>query len=292
MSKNYYDILGIKKTATPKEIKKAYRTLAMKYHPDTNPDDTTAEAKFKEINKANVVLSDPVKKQNYDILGTADGQSRTTYPYSGNPGSFEHIFRDFGGMDEFLRQFHGMGNPRGAKNADLFSEMHITLHDAFTGKTVPFEITMPDGSAKHLRVNIPAGVETGTRLKMAGKGTQQNTGLPPGDLYINIRVKEHVNFKRIGADLFFSKDISIIDASLGQTFEIPTIDGTNVKVTIPSGTQPNQKIRLKKKGMPIIGRSARGDCYIIISVIIPTNLTEKQKDILRQFDEESKNNTN
>lgn len=150
---------------------------------------------------------------------------------------------------------------------------------------------MPDGSTKNLRVNIPAGVENGTRLKLNEKGTQQNTNLPPGNLYINISIEEHVDFKRIGADLFLTKNISIVDASLGKKIEVPTIDGSNVKVDIPSGTQPNQKIRLKKKGMPILGSGARGDCYIIISVTVPTNLTDKQTELLKQFDAESLNAT-
>ena len=297
MAKNYYNILGIKKTATPDEIKKAYRTLAIKYHPDKNPGDKSAEDKFKEIAEAYVVLKDPTKKKNYDMFGTASSTQ------SGGPGGFrstgdhfEHVFRDVGGMEDFFKQFHDMGidpfRSRGLKNSDLYSVMQITLYDAFTGKNVPFEITMPDGSTKILRINIPAGVENGTRLKLNGKGTQQNANLPPGNLYINISVKEHADFKGIGADLFLTKNISIIDASLGKEIEIPTIDGPNVKVTVPPGTQPNQKIRLKKKGMPIIGGGIRGDCYIIISVTIPTNLTDKQKDILRQFDDESRNHTN
>lgn len=297
MSKNYYDVLGVKKTAIPEEIKKAYRTLAMKYHPDTNPDDKNAEGKFKEIVKAYEVLKDPVKKKNYDMVGsTSSTQNSGPSGFRSTGDPFEHIFRDVGGMEDFFKQFHDVGidsfNSRRLKNPDLYSIMHITLFDAFTGKNVPFEISMPDGSTKNLRINIPAGVENGTRLKLNGKGTQQNTNLPPGNLYISISIKEHADFKRIGADLFLAKDISIIDASLGKAFEVPTIDGSNVKVTIPPGTQPNQKIRLKKKGMPILGGGIRGDCYIIISVIVPTKLTDKQKEILHRFDEESRNHTN
>lgn len=293
MNKDYYQILGVSKDADAAAIKKAYREMALKYHPDRNKGDKAAEEKFKEIAEANEVLSDKDKRKRYDIFDTINpGQSNYGFrPTSGD--SFEHIFRDVGGLDDFLKAFGNVGGgpfTRRHKNADLVTELAINLHDAFTGKNVPFDITMPDGGTKNLRVNVPAGIENGTRIRLQGQGTQQNTNLPPGDLYLQVKIYDHPTFKRLGADLYMHKSISIVDASLGKEYEIPTIDGLDVKVQIPPGTQPEQKIRLRQKGMPKLRGSGRGDFYIIINVVIPSNLTEQQIEILKQFEEETKKN--
>lgn len=291
MPKNYYDILGIKKTATPEEIKKAYRTLAIKYHPDKNPDDKDAEGKFIELNEAYEVLKDAAKKKNYDMFGTADPTQ------SGGPGGFggfsnsdfDHVFRDVGGVDDFFKHFGvRFGQGFQTKNSDVLSDLYVSLEDAFNGKNIPVEITIPGTGVKKFSVDIPRGSETGLRLKMAGKGSTQNTAIPAGDLYINIHVKEHNTFRRMRADLFLNRELTIIDAALGCDIKVPTIEGREIRVAIPPGTQPNHKIRLKSKGMPLLRHpQMRGDMYINISVLIPINLTEKQKQILKDFGDES-----
>lgn len=289
MPKNYYDILGIKKTATPEEIKKAYRSLAMKYHPDKNPDDKSAENKFKELNEAHQVLKDPQKKQNYDTFGDPDGQSDLSGFSGFSTTDFDHVFRDVGGMDDFFKHFGVRFSHRAqARNADVVSDLHVSLEDAFHGSKIPVEITIPGTGVKKFSVNIPKGSETGLRLKMAGKGSTQHATISAGDLYISVHVREHNTFRRMRADLFLNKELTMTDAALGREIKVPTIEGKEIIVTIPPGTQSNHKIRLKSKGMPLLRHpQMRGDMYINISVLIPINLTEKQKQILKDFEETS-----
>ena len=286
MSEDYYQTLGLKRNADAAAIKKAYRKLAMKYHPDQNPDDPAAEEKFKELNEAHETLKDPVKRQNYDTFGTADPAQSGFQRPAGSSDPFEHIFRDVGGFDSFFRSFGG--NPRRqSRNSDLMAEMRIPLEDAFKGTTVPFEVTMPDGGKKNLRLTVPPGVETGHRFKMPGKGPQQNTNIPAGDLYVTVHVNEHPTFKRMGADLFVTKAITMAEAALGKETEVSCIDGTSVKVTIPPGTQPNHRMRLKNKGMSRFNSMQRGDLYIGMEITVPTNLTKRQKELLEEFQAES-----
>lgn len=289
MPTNYYDILGLAKDADSAAIKTAYRKKAMEFHPDKNPGDKISEQKFKNVVEAYEVLKDPTKKQNYDLFGSA-GSTPFKNAYKPNANDpFGHVFQDIGDMDEFMRQFHQhFGGQQQSKNSDLRAELSVSLQDAFSGITVPFSITMPDGGENNLQINIPAGIDNGTRIRVRGKGSQQNTNLPAGDLYITIRVADHPTFKRMGADLFSQKSISIIDAALGKEIEVSLIDGSTVKVKIPAGTQPEQKIRLKKKGMPKMNGSGYGDYYIIMNVIVPINLTERQTELLKQFERESK----
>lgn len=289
MPKNYYDTLGIKKTATPEEIKKAYRILATRYHPDKNPNDTSAENKFKELNEAHQVLKDPQKKQNYDTFGDPDGQPDLGGVSGFNTTNFDHVFRDVGGVDDFFKHFGvRFGHGFQTKNSDILSDLYISLEDAFNGKNIPIEITIPGTGVKKFSVDIPKGSESGLRLKMDGKGSTQNATIPAGDLYISIHVKEHNTFRRMRADLFLDKELTITDAALGCNIKVPTIEGKEIIVTIPPGTQSNHKIRLKNKGMPLLRHpQVRGDMYINISVLIPINLTEKQKQILKDFEEAS-----
>ncbi len=289
MTKDYYKILGVPKTAEASAIKKAYRSLALKYHPDKNPNNKEAEDKFKEISEANDTLSDPTKKKHYDTFGMTDPNQG----FSQTNDQFEHIFRTRSGtLNDIFEQFGvNFSRQRTQKNSDIMSEIHISLIDAYNGKSIPFEITMPNGGVNNLRVNIPAGVEHGSRIRLKGKGPAQNTNLPAGDLYITVRISEHPTFKRVGADLVITKSISMIDAALGKEIEVPIIEGGSIKIQVPAGTQPDQKIRLKKKGMPQMGSKNRGDLYLIMKVIVPTNLTDKQKEIIQSFDDESKKAT-
>ena len=292
MAKDHYQILGVARDANPATIKKAYRDLALKHHPDKNPDDPSAEEKFKEINASYDILKDPSKKQNYDTFGTVDPAQSGFQRRSTGTDSFEYIFRDVGGFESFFRHFGGDQRRQQVRNPDLMSEMSIPLEDAFKGTIVPFEIQMPDGGTKNLRLTIPPGVETGHRFKMAGKGPQQNTNIPAGDLYITVRIAEHPTFKRLGADLYIVKTITIIEAALGKITEVPTIEGGSVKVTIPEGTQPNHRMRLKGKGMNRFNSRQRGDLYIGVDITVPTSLTKRQKELLEEFQAEYQSDVN
>lgn len=287
MTGDYYKILGVNKAADSAAIKKAYHDQAKKHHPDKNKGNKASEEKFKMINEAYAVLKDATKKQNYDTFGTTDPAQPGFQRHSSKPAGFEHIFRDVGGFESFFNHFGGTQQRQQARNPDLMSEMRISLNDAFTGTTVPFEIQMPDGSTNNLCLTIPAGVETGHRFKMPGKGPQQNTGLPAGDLYITVHVNQHSVFKRLGADLYIEKTISMVDAALGKETEIQTIDGVAVKVMIPPGTQPKHRMRLKNKGMPHFSRALRGDLYIGMIITVPTNLSKRQIEILKEFQAEA-----
>lgn len=295
MTMDPYQVLGVEKTSSEADIKAAYKKLAIQYHPDKNPGDKEAEEKFKEINAAYDILKDPNKKAEYDAYGSMGGTSshgQGRRQYTGNH-PFEHYFTDVGGFEEFFRNIHGGDfhhRRQSMRNPDLFSNINIPLETAFKGTTIPFEVTLPDGGSKMLSITVPPGVDNGLRLRLAEKGSVQNTNLPPGDLYVTISVEEHPTFKRLGSDLFVSKQVSIIEAALGRDLEIPTIDGSTVKVTIPPGTQPNQKLRLRGKGMTKLNNAkVRGDLYVVVNVTVPVNLTERQKEILRDFQKEMTN---
>lgn len=288
MPKDYYQILGVDKNASLNEIKKAYRTLAMKYHPDRNQGDKEAEEKFKEINEAYEILKDPTKKSNYDQFGSDSG-FRGFYTGSRN-ADFDDIFSSFGMFDEIFKAHfgHGFGS-RQTKNPNLATDITITLEEAFHGKTVNFEVTEPSGKSRLLNIKIPCGVDNRTKLKLSSQGSHDNPSLPPGDLILTIYVKNHPKFRRMGADLFYNQEITIIDAALGRDLDIQLLDGERITVHVPAGIQPGQKIRVKGKGMPELNNNTmRGDLYINASIIIPTNLTERQKEILLEFEKESR----
>lgn len=291
MNNDYYKVLGLERDASDEDIKKAYRTKAKKFHPDVNPGDSVAEGKFKEINEAHDVLKDSQKKSNYDQFGDPDGRPgfnpRGTQPQGFRYASteeFDDIIGNFfraRGMDGST-EFHF--TPRQMKNPDLVSQLQITLKDAYTGTTTYVELTEPDGNVKNISITIPPGTKDNMTLRVKGKGYQNNTNLPAGDLLLRINIIPHNIFKPIGMDLFMKKDITIIEATLGGEFEVSLINDTTIKVTIPEGIQPNQKIRLKGKGMPGLNNiNTHGDLYILINVKIPTNLTKEQKEVLQQF---------
>ena len=326
--RDYYDVLGVSKNASPEELKSAYRKLAVKYHPDKNPDDKTAEDKFKEASEAYGILSDKSKKENYDNFGHAafenGGGGRGGFGgFSGADFSdiFEDFFGDFGGGGRSSSRRNS--NNRGS---DLRYDLTITLEEAYLGKkqniqfstsekcntckgngskpgsspdrctycggngrvrsnqgfftvqqTCPQcagsgeEITNPcndcggSGSqqtTKKISVTIPKGVDDGTRIRLAGKGEAGTRGGSTGDLYLFVNVKSHELFKRSDVNLFFEFPISIADAALGTTIEIPTIDGKKAKIKIPDGTQDGKQFRLKGKGMPFMRRGDFGDLYV------------------------------
>jgi len=349
--RDYYDVLGINKSASPEDIKSAYRKLAVKYHPDKNPGDKAAEDKFKEASEAYGVLSDKSKKENYDNFGHAAFE---------NGGGGQGGFGGFGGSDfsdifeDFFGDFGGGGRRNSRRSSsnrgsDLRYDLSITLEEAYSGKkqniqfsssdkcstckgngskpgftadrctycggngkvrsnqgfftvqqTCPQcsgsgeEITNPcidcGGSgnkqtSKKISVTIPKGVDDGTRIRLAGKGEAGSRGGANGDLYLFISVKSHELFKRSDENLFFEFPISIADAALGTTIEIPTIDGGKAKIKIPEGTQSGKQFRLKGKGMPYMRGSGTGDLYVQINTEVPISLNKEQKELLEKFRE-------
>ncbi len=359
--RDYYEILGVSRNCTERELKAAFRRLAKKYHPDANPDDPEAAERFKEINEAYEVLKDPQKRAAYDRYGHAAFDNGPAA--GGGPGGFGGFGPDLGAaMSDIFEEMFGefMGTRRGGRNraargADLRVDLEITLAEAFTGKTATITVqtaaicdscegtgaspgsrprvcptcgghgsvratsgfftmerTCPSchgvgqviadpcekcGGAgrvpkeRTLQVKIPAGVEDGTRIRLAGEGEAGLRGGPPGDLYIFLSVQPHEFFQRDGADLYCRVPISMVKAALGGEIEVPTIDGKKARVMIPEGTQHGRQFRLKGLGMPVLNASRRGDLYIQVDVETPVNLTDRQKELLREFEKEARNNS-
>ena len=349
---DYYELLGISQSAGKEEIKKAYRKLAMKYHPDRNPGDEEAEAKFKEVGEAYEVLSDDQKRAAYDRFGHGAFEQGGGGPggmggFGGfGAGGFADIF------DEMFGDMMGGGRRRSSgRGADLRYDMEITLEEAFQGKQAQIKvptsvscdacegtgaepgskpITCPtcngDGRVRQqqgfftiertcpscggagqqidkpckacegagrvhrersLQVNIPEGVEDGTRIRLAGEGEAGMRGAPAGDLYIFLSVKPHRIFEREGANMACRVPIPMTTAALGGTIEVPVIDGTRAKISIPEGTQSGTQFRLKGKGMTVVRSNQRGDMYVQVEVEVPKNLSKRQKELLREFEGES-----
>ena len=352
MSKrDYYEVLGVNKSANKEEIKKAYRKLALKFHPDKNKGDKAAEEKFKEASEAYHVLSDDKRKSNYDQFGHAafQGGGQGGFGNFDFSSSFSDIFEDvFGDFGDF--GFGGGRSRRGRtsnRGSDLRYDISIELNDAFTGteKNISYttykkcktcsgsgakpgskptscnycngqgkvrssqgfftiQQTCPECSGEGekisnpcssctgvgktqsnetVAVKIPKGVDDGTRIRLAGKGEAGTKGGSNGDLYLFISVEPHSIFKRSEENLYYELPISIADAALGATVEVPSIDGGRTKIKIPSGTQSGKQLRLKGKGMPILRRNITGDLYIRIITEVPTSLTKKQKELLVEF---------
>jgi len=349
--RDYYEVLGVKKEATPEEIKKAYRNLALKYHPDRNSSDGDTEKKFKEINEAYQVLSDPEKKARYDQFGSAEGMGGFDFQGrgfsdSGNFGDFSDIFDSFFGT----RTRRSDGRVRPQRGANLRYNLEISFEDAAFGKETKIEIpswetcpvckgngakpgtspqTCPDchgtgeikstqstmfgqfvnvntcprcagegkiikdicincrgtGKVKKnkvVKVKIPAGVDTGHRLRISEMGEPGEKGGPSGDLYIVLQVKPHKIFKRTGIDISYTHSISFIKAALGGTTTVSTLE-EKAKLKIPAGTQPNSVFRLRGKGIFKIGTQQRGNLYVKIKVEIPKKINEQQRNLLLEY---------
>jgi molecular chaperone DnaJ len=351
---DFYEILGVSKSASADELKKAYRTLAMKHHPDRNPGDKSAEQKFKEVNEAYDILKDDQKRAAYDRFGHAafeQGGGRGPGDF-GFSGGFAHIFDEMFGefMDGGRR---GQAGPN--RGSDLRYNLEISLEDSFRGKQTTVRVqtlvacekckgsgaeagskpiacptchgrgrarvqqgfftierTCPacqgagrvidnpckacagQGRTRHektLSVNIPPGVEDGTRIRLAGEGEVGIRGASAGDLYIFITVAPHRIFQRDGANIFCRVPIPITTAALGGAIEVPTVDGSRARVTVPPGTQSGHQFRLKSKGMTVLRSPARGDMFIEATVETPVNLTKRQQELLREFEKAGGENT-
>lgn len=356
---DFYETLGVSRGVSEKELKSAFRKLAMQYHPDKNPDDAEAERRFKEINEAYETLKDPQKRAAYDQFGHAafeqGGAGGFGGGFGGGSGAFSDIFEDiFGEMMGGGRSRRGGGGRE--RGADLRYNMEISLEEAFTGKTaqirVPTSIQCDECSGsgakpgskpsacgtcqgsgrvrasqgffsvertcptchgrgetisdpcnkcsgqgrvtedRSLSVNIPAGIEDGTRIRLAGEGEAGLRSGPSGDLYIFLSVRPHEFFQRDGADLYCTVPISMTTAALGGQFDVVTLDGTKTRVKVPDGTQAGRQFRLRSKGMPVLRSSQTGDLYIQISIETPQKLTKRQRELLTEFEELSSQENN
>lgn len=299
--KDYYDILNLKKGATPEEIKKAYKTLAREHHPDmvNDSDKKAAEERFKEINEAYQVLRDPEKKRMYDQFGHAGpGFNNASGAQGGNPfgggnwGPFTYTYssQGGGGTDPFdifedffgFRGFGGRRAPQKGKN--LYYELHISFKDAISG--VEKEINIESGKVK---IKIPAGVHDGTEIRFNGKGMPGPNNLPNGDLFITLRYSLPKNFRRVGSNLGLIKEIDFATAALGDNIEVDVVDEKSkdgvgkAKLKIPSGTQHGTQFRIRGKGMPRLRSSGYGDIIVQVMITVPKKLSRKQKKILEDF---------
>lgn len=287
MSKDYYSVLGIKKTDNAATIKKTYRKLAQKYHPDKNPGDKKAEDQFKQITEAYAVLSDKEKRQQYDQYGDAGFHQRFSQEDIFRNMNVGDIFGSFGGGggEDMFSQLFGSGRGRTsrppAKGQDYSMQISIPFRLAVQGgeRRIDYQ---SDGKVEQIKVRIPPGIEKGSKLRIAGKGGVNPAGGPPGDLYLQIDIEPDPTFTREGRDLLVKTDIPYSGICLGTSIEVPTLD-TPKRVKVPAGMQPGQKIRLRGYGVAASGKKPAGDLYAIIEVVVPNNLTTEQKKLLEQL---------
>ena len=300
-SKDFYQILGISRTASDKDIKQAYRKLARKYHPDVNPGNKSAEEKFKEINNAYEVLSDPEKRKKYDQFGDkwqyADqfagaqgnpfGGASGFRNAGGNNSSYQYVdMSDMGDLGELLKGFTGGFGGRGRtsrprQGRDIDTSTDITLEEAYNGTTRLIQ----DTSGHRIEVKIPAGVKNGQRIKVAGKGEPGLASGPSGDLYLAVSILEHPVFHLTGNDIHVEIPVPLADAILGGEASVPTPKGKNLTLKIPAETQNGKVFRLAGQGMPEVGNDTRGDLFAKVKVILPENLSDYEKELFKQLKE-------
>lgn len=280
-AKDYYEILGVKRDATEDEIKKAYRGLARKYHPDLHPGKKEMEAKFKEINEAHHVLGDPKKRADYDLTGSAPFGSNMG---GGGPYGGQYInYEDVGGFEDIFSEIFGSSGrrKRARKGADLEQVLSLDFVSAMRGTEAKINLKRRSG-LDSLTVKIPPGLNSGARVRVVGKGEPGQDNGPPGDLYIIADVRPHPYFKRIERDIYIDLPVTINEAILGAEVLVPTIDGfTTIKIA--PGTQGGQKLRIKGKGVYGARGGERGNQYIIINIAVPGKVDERTKELLDEF---------
>lgn len=289
MARDYYQVLGVNKSASDKDIKKAYRQMAKKYHPDANPDDPGAETRFKEVNEAYEVLSDPEKRAQYDRFGPdfARYQQFQQQPGGGYGGTYTNV--DFGESpfgDIFESIFGGFGrtSTRGTRTQtrvagrDMEHRVSVSLREAYEGTTR--QILKGD---RRINVNIPAGAATGTKVRLGGEGEPGVAGGVPGDLYLIVEVEPDRQFTRDGDDLTVDVEVDAFTAMLGGQVEVPTL-ARSVKLKVPAGTQSGQKFRVSGKGMPRLRKPGEyGDLYARVQITVPRNLTNEQRELVQRL---------
>jgi len=270
---DHYSTLGIAKNASPDEIKRAYRKLASQHHPDKGGD----KSKFQDIQVAYDTLSNPDKRAQYD-------SPQPQFQQGGFPPGFDDIFGHmFGGGNNPFGDIFGQRRQQPQRNKTLNIQTSITLEDAFYGKNIMATLTLPSGREQIVDIKIPAGIQDGTTLRCNGLGDDSIPNIPRGDIHLSVHIQPHQVFQRRGDDLMCTLDINCIDAMIGKTMEVNTIDGRNLEVTIQPGTQPGQILAAHGYGMTNINNSNKGRLLLNINVTIPTNLTEQQKDSIKQL---------
>lgn len=283
--RDYYEVLGVSKNASDDEIKKAYRKLAVKYHPDKNPGDKEAEAKFKEINEAHDVLSDKQKRARYDQFGhagvgggAAGGNPFQNGNFNFNGQSFNFDFGG-GGFEDILGSLFGFGGPRRPRRGDDYQvQVTLTFEEAIFGTTKTV-----DYNGKDLKIKIPAGIDDGMSIRLRGKGGEAPTpDGEKGDLYVRIRVKPHKHLTREGNIILSEEVISMVDAALGCEIEVETVDG-KITMKVPAGTQSGTPFKLSGHGVPFRADGDRGPHIVTVIVETPKNLSKKQKELLEEF---------
>ena len=288
-TRDYYQLLGVTRDASGKDIRAAYRKLARQYHPDLNPGEDQAETRFKEIQRAYEVLSDPEKRKKYDQLGPMWEQ----FEAGGEPPpGFEHGFRnfkfDFGGFgrrestssifDDLL--FNNAGARfESRRGQDLEQAANISLEEALHGTTRLIEVEGTGIGRRRLEVRVPAGVKTGSRVRVAGEGQSGIAGGARGDLYLVVNVLSHEHFERQGDDLYFDVGVPLYDAILGGAVNITLISGRQIELRIPAGTSNGQLIRLGGQGMPRLNHSGHGNAYGRVNVVLPVGLSDREKEL-------------
>ena len=286
--KDYYQVLSLKKDASPEEIKRAYRKLAVKYHPDKNQGNKEAEEKFKEINEAYAVLSDPQKKEQFDQFGATGFHQRYSQEDIFRGFDVGDLFKDMGyGTDDIFRIFGSAGEQRSRmrtrkqRGEDFTMELPVTFSEAYFGaeKRVAF---LREGVREELSVKVPVGVADEAKLRIAGKGGSGTGGGPAGDLYLVIKTGSDAIFTRENDDIVVERSIRITEAALGTSLDVPTMEGIK-RIKIPAGIQPGTKIRLKGFGFPHLGKTTKGELYVKVNVKVPTQLTEAQKKYLEEL---------
>ncbi len=281
--KDFYQILGVAKDASEAEVKKTYRKLARQYHPDSNPGDAKAEAKFKEISEAFSVLSDATQRKEYDAVRAMGGGARFTSGGQGAGGGFEDVFSNiFGGGQRggFPGGFGGGFDFGPAPGVDLTARTSIDFIDSIKGATIKLALQ----NMEPLNVKIPAGVLDGQKIKLRGKGRPSPNGGPSGDLIVTVRVKPHPVFTRDGANLRITVPVSFTEAALGATISVPTLGGDPVKLKIHPGIPNGLVLRIQGRGVD--SGNTRGDLLATIEVMVPAHLSEKAKKALQDFDEQ------
>lgn len=272
---DYYSTLGLNRNATEDDIKKAYRKMAMKHHPDRGGNETT----FKQISEAYEILSDPQKKQMVDMgvdpkaqnMGSGHRQGQHPFEFHFNSGNFEDVFNNFGFGGPF-----GFGGRQMQRNKTINITVDLSLEDILNGKELDAELAVPNGKKKIINISIPAGIEGGQQIRYQGMGDASISGVPPGDLIVNIRVAPHPIFRREGDSLVVEKNVSVWDATLGCSLDLQTLDGKKLNITVPPGTQPETVLSCRNEGLPNMRNRQRGNLLIKIKVVVPRNLSPNQ----------------
>lgn len=304
---DYYEILGVDRKAEQAAIKKAYRKLALKYHPDKTKGDKASEEKFKQISEAYAVLSDQEKRQQYDTYGSEGFQQRFSQedifrnvdlgdilkefginfggggPRAGGGSPFGSFFQQAGGGGGFQSFQQGRPAPP-PKGKDIILELSITLNEVQNGAEKTISLGR-SANAEKVVVKVPAGIDSGKKLRVSGKGAPSPAGGQPGDLYLLIRVLPHQSFTREEDALVFDKKIPFTSAAMGCKLDVPTLSGTTLSVKVPAGTQANAKLRLKGHGLPSGPNGPRGNLYVRVNVEVPKALNKAQKKLLKDLQE-------